>query len=425
MADVAEALAEAQRRRAFARGWLTQTSKNLSSLCELETVDMVSLSDAISEFDKRLERLDEVQGEVELLCDENEIDNEIETAADFRENARIPRVLAARKLAGNIPDQANDASVISEECSGASVKTKLPNLQLPTFNGEPMEWQSFWDQFRAIVDESNMSDVAKFSYLKSYLRGEAKASIQGLTLTSAHYASAVEILQQRFGRSERIIFSHIQELLNIKIPNMQISSLWKMQDDLLSHVRSLEALGITGRQFGVILTPVILSRLPPEIRLEWAREGEGREDNLQFLLDFLLKEIRRRENAESFSEQSLCCENVDKFKVSDGKGSKAGSENKGSEKFVSTASALLSSSASCGICNKPHFTANCWALKGMSYPEREKAMKEAGLCYRCLSPSHVKKQCTSSIKCHNCGGPHYKILCRESNASENSDNCHD
>ena len=56
-------------------GWL-RPAKNLSSLCELETVDMVLLSDAISEFDKRLERLDEVQGEVELLCDENEIDND-------------------------------------------------------------------------------------------------------------------------------------------------------------------------------------------------------------------------------------------------------------------------------------------------------------------------------------------------------------
>ena len=55
----------------------------------------------------------------------------------------------------------------------------------------------------------DIPDISKFSYLRSLLEGEAKQSIQGLSLTSQHYQSTCQILTARFGRKERIIFTHI------------------------------------------------------------------------------------------------------------------------------------------------------------------------------------------------------------------------
>ena len=78
--------------------------------------------------------------------------------------------------------------------------------------------------------------------------------------------------------------------------------LWKLYDDLLTHTRSLESLGIDGDKYGVILTPLILSRLPQDIRLEWSREGKGKESDLKFLLEFLKGEIQRRERSQMFRE---------------------------------------------------------------------------------------------------------------------------
>jgi hypothetical protein len=43
----------------------------------------------------------------------------------------------------------------------------------------------------------------------------------------------------------------------------------------------------------VFLNPIVLSCLPNEIRLEWARDREGHEADLDHLLNFLKKEIRR------------------------------------------------------------------------------------------------------------------------------------
>ena len=78
--------------------------------------------------------------------------------------------------------------------------------------------------------------------------------------------------------------------MNITVPGnitCENTVLWKLQDELLAHVLSLEALGVTGDQYGEILMQLILSRLPQVVRLEWAREGEGRESDLDWLLTFL------------------------------------------------------------------------------------------------------------------------------------------
>ena len=32
--------------------------------------------------------------------------------------------------------------------------TRLPKLPLPTFDGNPLEWQAFWDSFTAAVDSN-------------------------------------------------------------------------------------------------------------------------------------------------------------------------------------------------------------------------------------------------------------------------------
>ena len=78
-----------------------------------------------------------------------------------------------------------------------------------------------------------------------------------------------------------------------------------MYYDLQAHMRSLEALNITGQQYGVVLTPLVLSRLPPDLRLEWAREGELHESDLGYLLDFLQRELERRERSQTFAMECV------------------------------------------------------------------------------------------------------------------------
>ncbi|KAL5012168.1 hypothetical protein ScPMuIL_010719 [Solemya velum] len=118
--------------------------------------------------------------------------------------------------------------------------------------------------------------------VKSLLSGEAKSVLQGLSVTSGNYKVACDLLESRFGRKERIIFAHIQKLLNIFVlpsgKGIRVAALWKLFDELQTHVRSFETLRAGGGEYGLFLTSVILSRLPQDIRMEWARDGESRKN---------------------------------------------------------------------------------------------------------------------------------------------------
>lgn len=136
----------------------------------------------------------------------------------------------------------------------------------------------------------------------SLLEGDAKNVVKGLAHTSANYPVACNLLKERYKKPERIIFAHVQELLNghvnINVGGPRgVAQLWKLRDDILVHIHSLETLGVTGKQCEVFLTPIILSRLHSEMRLEWARDGDGHENDLEFLLNFLDKEISRLERS--------------------------------------------------------------------------------------------------------------------------------
>ena len=263
------------------------------------------------------------------------------------------RVEATRLLAEALSPQREDGSGGAASVASSVSTPSLPNLELPKFYGTVTQWPSFWDQFEAVVDKSDLPEVSKFTYLQSLLRGEAKAAIKGLSLTSQHYKIACDILQKRYGRKERIIFAHIQDLMNVKVSNA--SSLSALQDELLAHIRSLKTLGVDGGQYGIVLTPLILARLPEDIRLEWAREGEGREDDLKWLMDFLQWELHRREWSQTFQEKMVNYPEEKRGHVPT-----AASLHTKSERVT------YAGSTECDLCGRAHRTEQCWCITKLS-----------------------------------------------------------
>ena len=142
---------------------------------------------------------------------------------------------------------------------------------------------------------------------------------------------------------------------------------------------------MSGDQYGVFMTPVILSRLPQDIRLKWSREGSGHENDLARLLTFLHKEIERRERSEAFKDMNT------------GKKDNHAGESEKRNKFQSTASALQTSSEvsahKCGFCDKGHKSEKCYGILKLSHAEREDAIRTAKLCFRCLGKGNFSKGC--------------------------------
>ena len=84
--------------------------------------------------------------------------------------------------------------------------SKLPKLVLPKFKGDVTNYRAFWETFQSAVhDNEELSTIAKFNYLFSLLEGQAlRAIIKGLAIIESNYTAAIDILHERFGKTQQI-----------------------------------------------------------------------------------------------------------------------------------------------------------------------------------------------------------------------------
>ena len=105
-------------------------------------------------------------------------------------------------------------------------RSKLPDLNLPTFDGNITEWFGFWERFQSQVGKSpGLPNSAKFTYLLCQLRGEALATVKGLIPSDKNYSILATMLQENFGLPRRIIRAHVLSLLKLPRPTLVVSSL--------------------------------------------------------------------------------------------------------------------------------------------------------------------------------------------------------
>ena len=120
----------------------------------------------------------------------------------------------------------------------------------------------------AVHDNSAISAVEKFTYLRSLVEGSAARAISGLQLTSANYNAALKVLRERFAQKQIIINSHMESLIKLKPINV-ISDV-----SLEIQVRGLQSLGIDSAQYGALLIPIFMEKLPDELKLIVSRRNK-------------------------------------------------------------------------------------------------------------------------------------------------------
>ncbi|GFS25566.1 hypothetical protein ElyMa_007030200 [Elysia marginata] len=225
---------QAVRARAAAKGCLRRASPEIESLLSEAEADPVSVTesalvDCMEQFSKRLSAYEKAQGDIELVIDLKDLDSDISESADYRISKRKAYIRAGELLVKHTSNVEASGRKGSNKSTSSGVgdthQARLPKLELPKFSGDHTQRQPFWDKFQAAVDKPDLALVIKFTYLQSLLKGEAAAAISGLSLTESNYSTACDILIKRFGRKERNVFGHIQELLNLDSTGKTVESL--------------------------------------------------------------------------------------------------------------------------------------------------------------------------------------------------------
>ena len=284
--------------------------------------------------------------------------------------------------------------------NSANIGVRLPKINLPTFNGEQTQFQTFWQSFDcAVHSNEGISKIHKLNYLLNVLEGKAHRAVAGLELKEENYDNAIKILKERFGNKQQIISSHMQALLKLQgLPNEKVSQLRLIFDQINAHVRGLETLGVTAERYGSLLIPIIMSRMPSDITIHVARKIKEDIWPIDEILDIIKDEISAREYSE-------------KVRVTD----KRQQQHAQTKSTPGTTRTFLTKGGysnhercpSCYFCNGEHLSIECTEVKDPQ--KRQEILKKAGRCYRCMRTGHPAKYCNK--RCRKCSGSHHQAIC--------------
>ena len=171
-----------------------------------------------------------------------------------------------------------------------------------------------------------------------------------------------------------------------------------------TYIRSLEALGQCQESYGFLLGPVVLEKMPGEIRKQLARENG--------VNDWVLADLRRAINREIgimeagtthtepvFDDYAITASFHTTAKP--GQRAQPGPRPSNGEKVPRAV-------IKCAYCDGGHRSGDCAIYTDAD--SRLKVVKEKGLCFNCLAKHPVAKF-SSSNRCLKCKRKHHTTIC--------------
>ena len=401
MTEPAEALSKKKRIRAGHRASATRILNRIEAVLADPPADLDNLAQLKLSLQEKLETLKLLDSEIVEVTHEDDLEYEIERADSYKEGVyraliNIDKLMKISSTVPAGPTRTLAGPALTLTPTPKSDRVKLPKLTLRPFNGDLTMWTTFWDSFESAIHNSDdLSDVDKFNYLKSLLEKGAYDAISGLTLSSANYLEAITILKKRFGDKNQIVAKHMDTLLNVPAvtSSHSLKGLRHLYDDVESHIRSLRTLGITPDSYGSLLAPVLLSKLPQELRLIISRKTADTELVIDDLLKMMEAEITAQERTMTNSSQQ---------------------PQQPRRNTNPTAAALLSGTPGngpfCCYCRQAHSAASCKTVTQVS--ARKDILKKNGRCFLCLKRGHIIRYCRSPNRtCPKCSGKHHGSIC--------------
>ena len=400
---MAEPLVKKNRIRAGHKGVVTKRIKEVDDLIAAATpeepVELAKLTRLKLSLQEKLDTISKLDDEIfELIENEGELVGEIDGADAFKQTIYATVLKIDEQISLNT-DASSAASRARVEpppalATASSHAVRLPKLQLQSFDGDLTKWTTFWDAYESAIHSNvTLSDIDKFTYLRSLVNRSARDAIAGLTLSSANYHEAVSVLVKRFGNKQKIIAKHMDTLLNLEqvSSHNSIQALRHLYDQVESHVRSLKSLGVAADSYGNLLLPLLTKKLPAELRLVISRQVTEDDWSLDNVMTALENELKARERAAQSSRD---------------RAHHSARESPTMATFVTGDSA---GSLTCCFCRQNHQSHSCQTV---TTPElRKQALRRSGRCFVCLKRGHLGRDCRSKLRCVACGGRHHLSIC--------------
>jgi hypothetical protein len=316
----------------------------------------------------------------------------------------------------------------------------LPKATIMTFDGEPIHYWLFINQFDSSVGDTSVSDAAKLNRLMQYCTGRAAKILQPCALMppTEGYARARELLRERFGNDYTISEAWLRKITEGPLvirPNDGVA-LQEYADDVNGCVETLRAMGRLGEVDNRSKMVRIVDRLPNYLVNRWRKQAvdtlnrHGEYPGITSLAEFLQRaarelndpvfgSVRDQSKQEKIVAPRIKSNAYSSFSVQ--ASDKSSMYTQASDKSsMYTQASDKSSITMCYLCNQGHRLVNCQRFMKMSSHEKLELVKQKRLCFNCLgSRSHMTSQCRHDIRCTDCGRKHSSLLHQAFNSAPN------
>ncbi|XP_030834729.1 apical junction molecule-like [Strongylocentrotus purpuratus] len=292
-----------------------------------------------------------------------------------------------------------------------TAENSLPSPDLEPFNGDPLDYLTFIRNFEYVVEKRTDEPFRRLELLLKYTRGEAHELIREcphIQPSKRAYETAKSMLHRDYGKQSNIINAYKERAIaweQIRSGDRQGLRKFAIYLNNCSHVR---AAGDLGGMDSESFLRVLASKLPLYLQQKWisrvglTRDIANRNPTLEDLAQFVIQTER---NINDPMVQGLGYQRTEK-NASYNKDEKEKLQKSRSTKAFGTATQQDKEQKdkrepSCTFCgaNSRHVIDECRKFEALSVEERSEQCKRKGLCFRCLKPKHLNKECKSQIKC--------------------------
>ena len=311
--------------------------------------------------------------------------------------------------------------------------SRLPPPEPGMFLGDPIQFPSWLTSFELLIESRQLTAAERLHYLKRYLGGPAKECIEGFVVisTDSAYEEAKKLLKERFGDNFTVANAFRRKLHEWpKISGNDAASLTKLSDFL----QQCQAVMRVNTYLKILddchENQEILKKLPDWIITRWARAVSDWTDiHRSFppfgeFCRFISKEAKIANNPVT-GIQNVKPARVNK-KSDDITSRRHVGATEASQKENKLSNLQTSNNAerrkrACHLCSGDHHLNVCQNFLKKKLADRTRYIKENRLCFGCLKPNHVSKDCRSKMKCKTCSKSHPTSLHDDTWKPRNSD----
>ncbi|UYV62399.1 hypothetical protein LAZ67_2000421 [Cordylochernes scorpioides] len=340
------------------------------------------------------EELKEIKEKIETLYDElfslDEVDIDKESEAYDGSMNKIGslrvKIENERKLKEKLADI---------KPNGSQANIKLPQFDLPIYDGDMGKWINFKELFLTTIDaHPGLTNIQKLQYLNSAVKGEAARLIRGFPLLSENYGQAWSTLLSRYDNPRELAYAQVSKIFSLRaIKNPSAKCLHEFMDVCNEAIRNLETLELKRNQLvDVILVHFLQQKLSENLRLDWELSMDNTLPSYDKFIAFISRHAR-----------SMSCAVKECSKREETTGSR----------FPKCQSygMLIEKSDTCILCKSGHHPLYmCNLFCKMPLKEKLNVVKGHKLCFNCLRKGHFSWNCRLNQRCKVCKGKHHTMI---------------